>query len=126
MAIRSSGAVAGILLASTLAGYPACAADVANSSTLEEIVVTAQKRAGSVQDTPFSVSATTEEQIRNSGAGNITDFARNITAQPRLGVVEGVVDGSVEVPKSGSVGGSGRLAVNLPVGETAAVRFVMY
>src|SRR6202166_265943 len=77
MAIRSSGAVAGILLASTLAGYPACAADVANSSTLEEIVVTAQKRAGSVQDTPFSVSATSQEQIRNSGAGNITDFARN-------------------------------------------------
>src|SRR6202790_2639683 len=78
MAFRTACAAAGILLASTQAGYPARAADVANSSTLEEIVVTAQKRAGSVQDTPFSVSATSQEQIRNSGAGNITDFARNI------------------------------------------------
>src|SRR5258708_7285344 len=41
-------------------------------------------------------------------------------------MVGGLVDGSVEVPKSGSVGGSRRLAVNFPVGETAAVRFVMY
>src|SRR5450631_4433238 len=211
MAIRSSGAVAGILLASTLAGYPARAADVANSSTLEEIVVTAQKRAGSVQDTPFSVSATSQEQIRNSGAGNITDFARNvagltiadlgpgqsqiairgissgqiirdmpgvkeqvgvyldespisvalftpdlelfdlervevlrgpqgtlfgagseagtiryITTQPKLGVLEGLADASVELPKSGSVGASGRLAVNLPMGDTAAARIVVY
>ncbi len=78
MGIRSYCSVAGILAASVLAGYQAHAAETAGSSTLEEIVVTAQKRAGSVQDTPFSVSATSEEQIRNSGASNITDFARNI------------------------------------------------
>src|SRR5260370_13520336 len=41
-------------------------------------------------------------------------------------MVEGLVDGPVEVPKSGSVGGSGRLAVNFPVGDTAAVRLVIY
>jgi len=149
------------------------------------------------------VSATSQEQIRNSGAGNITDFARNVAGltmpilargkarsrsaasarvrsfatsrasrkqvgvyldesaisvalftpdlelfdldrievlrgpqgtlfrrrvrsghgsaisppNPKLGMVEGLVDGSVEVPKSGSVGGSGRLAVNFPIGE---------
>ena len=179
--------------------------------TLEEIVVTAQKRAGSVQDTPFSVSATSQQQIRNSGAQNITDFARNvagltiadlgpgqsqmairgissgqvirdqpgvkeqvgvyldespisvalftpdlelfdlerievlrgpqgtlfgagseagtvryITTQPKLGVLEGVADASVELPRSGSVGASGRLAVNLPMGDTAAARIVVY
>src|SRR6202163_2746448 len=78
MAIRCNSTFAFILLASAWAAHPARAADVANPSTLEEIVVTAQKRAGSVQDTPFSVSATSQEQIRNSGAGNITDFARNV------------------------------------------------
>src|ERR1700692_3119752 len=78
MAFRTTCAAAGILLASTQAGYPARAADTASSSTLEEIVVTAQKRVGSVQDTPFSVSATSQERIRNSGAENITDFARNV------------------------------------------------
>jgi iron complex outermembrane recepter protein len=211
MAFRTTCAATGILLASMQAGYPARAADVANSFTLEEIVVTAQKRAGSVQDTPFSVSATSQEQIRNSGAGNITDFARNvagltiadlgpgqsqmairgissgqvirdqpgvkeqvgvyldespisialftpdlelfdldrievlrgpqgtlfgagseagtvryITTQPKLGVLEGLADASVEWPKSGSIGGSGRLAVNLPMGDTAAARIVVY
>src|ERR1700681_851979 len=78
MAIRCNSTFAFILLASAWAAHPARAADTAAASTLEEIVVTAQKRAGSVQDTPFSVSATSQEQIRNSGAGNITDFARNV------------------------------------------------
>jgi iron complex outermembrane receptor protein len=211
MATRYRCFIGGLAIASVLGGFAARSAEPAGAPTLEEIVVTAQKRAGSVQDTPFSVSATSQEQIRNSGAGNITDFARNIagltiadlgpgqsqvairgissgqvirdqpgvkeqvgvyldesaisvalftpdlelfdldrievlrgpqgtlfgagseagtiryiTAQPKLGITEGVVDGSVEVPKSGSVGASGRLAINLPVGETAAVRFVMY
>jgi len=211
MSIRRNHTVSGILLASAVAAYPATAADTSASSTLEEIVVTAQKRAGSVQDTPFSVSATSEEQIRNSGAGNITDFARNvagltiadlgpgqsqiairgissgqvirdqpgvkeqvgvyldesaisvalftpdlelfdlarievlrgpqgtlfgagseagtiryITTQPKIGVLEGLADASVELPKSGSVGASGRLAVNLPMGDTAAARVVVY
>jgi iron complex outermembrane receptor protein len=199
------------VFAAALGAHPARAADTAASSTLEEIVVTAQKRTGSVQDTPFSVSATSEEQIRNSGAGNITDFARNvaglaiadlgpgqsqiairgissgqvirdqpgvkeqvgvyldespisvalftpdlelfdldrievlrgpqgtlfgagseagtiryITTQPKLGVLEGLADASVEWPKSGSIGGSGHLAVNLPMGNTAAARIVVY
>ena len=211
MGIRCNCTVSGILLAAAVAAYPAGAAETGASSTLEEIVVTAQKRAGSVQDTPFSVSATSEEQIRNSGAGNITDFARNvagltiadlgpgqsqvairgissgqvirdqpgvkeqvgvyldespisvalftpdlelfdlerievlrgpqgtlfgagseagtiryITTQPKIGVLEGLADASVELPKSGSVGASGRLAVNLPMGDTAAARVVVY
>src|SRR5450432_4648428 len=211
MAIRCNCTVAIILFASVLTAHPARAADAAASTTLEEIVVTAQKRAGSVQDTPFSVSATSQLQIRNSGAGNITDFARNvagltiadlgpgqsqiairgissgqvlrdmpgvkeqvgvyldespisvalftpdlemfdlerievlrgpqgtlfgagseagtvryITTQPKIGVLEGLVDGSIELPKSGSVGASGRLAVNMPMGDTAAVRLVVY
>src|SRR6266481_3834027 len=78
MANRCTSTVACILFVSALAAHPARAADTAAASTLEEIIVTAQKRAGSVQDTPFSVSATSEEQIRNSGAANITDFARNV------------------------------------------------
>src|SRR6202051_4178777 len=211
MGIRCNCIAACILFVSGLAAVPARAADTAASSTLEEIVVTAQKRAGSVQDTPFSVSATSQEQIRNSGAENITDFARNvaglsiadlgpgqsqiairgissgqvirdqpgvkeqvgvyldewpisialftpdlelfdldrievlrgpqgtlfgagsearplrsITTQPKLGVLEGLADASVEWPKSGSVGGSGRLAVNLPMGDSAAARIVVY
>jgi iron complex outermembrane recepter protein len=211
MSTRGNCTVAAILFASMIGGYSAHAAQSADTSTLEEIIVTAQKRVGSVQDTPFSVSATSEEQIRNSGANNITDFARNIagltiadlgpgqsqvairgissgqvirdqpgvkeqvgvyldespisvalftpdlelfdldrvevlrgpqgtlfgagseagtlryiTTQPKLGVLGGITDASLEWPKSGSVGGSIRAAVNLPMGETAAVRIVVY
>src|SRR4051812_900558 len=48
------------------------------AGVLQEIIVTAQKRSANLQDVPFSVSATSEAQIRDSGSGNIVDLARNI------------------------------------------------
>ena len=44
----------------------------------EEIVVTAQKRATSLQEVPFSVAAMTGQDIRESGATNIVEVARNV------------------------------------------------
>jgi iron complex outermembrane receptor protein len=44
---------------------------------IELIIVTAQKRESALQDVPFSVAATSEAQIRNSGAGNIVELSRN-------------------------------------------------
>lgn len=44
---------------------------------IEQIIVTAQKRASALQDVPFSVAAASEQQIRNSGAQNVIDLARN-------------------------------------------------
>jgi iron complex outermembrane recepter protein len=202
-----------ILSAAILAPLSVSAQQVppAPTGALEEVVVTAQKRATNLQDVPFSVASTSDEQIRNAGVGNIVDLARNvagltiadlgpgqsqisirgisagqvirdqpgvkeqvgvyldespisvalftpdlelfdldrfevlrgpqgtlfgagstsgtlryITKQPKLGAFEGVVDGSLEDPTHGSVGGSLRAALNLPVGDTAAVRFVGY
>ena len=211
MAIRCNYTVAGMVLGSALAGFAAQAAESADAPSLQEIVVTAQKRTESLQDVPFSVSATSEQQIRNSGAGGIVDFARNvagltiadlgpgqsqvairgissgqvirdqpgvkeqvgvyldespisvalftpdlelfdldrievlrgpqgtlfgagseagtiryITTQPKLGVFGGLADTSVESPKNGTAGASLRGAVNLPIGDTAAVRIVAY
>jgi iron complex outermembrane receptor protein len=45
---------------------------------LGEVVVTAQKRSSNLQDVPFSVAAASEEQLRNAGASNIVDLARNV------------------------------------------------
>ena len=56
------------------AATPAAEAD---RDILAEIVVTAQKRETALQDVPFSVAAAGEEQIRNSGSGNIVELARN-------------------------------------------------
>ncbi len=49
-----------------------------SADAIQEIIVTATKRAVSLQDVPFSVAAVTEGQIRNSGATDIADLARNI------------------------------------------------
>jgi iron complex outermembrane recepter protein len=51
----------------------------AADETIERIIVTAQKREADLQDVPFSVSATSEEQIRNSGASNIIELSRNVS-----------------------------------------------
>jgi iron complex outermembrane receptor protein len=177
----------------------------------EEIIVTAQKRATSLQDVPFSVAALTNEDIKESGATNIVDIARNvpglyiadlgpgqsqvairgisagqvirdqpgvkesvgiyldespisvalftpdldlydldrievlrgpqgtlfgagsssgtvryITAQPNIGEAGGSLDLTVSNTTDGEAGGSLRGAVNVPLGEKAAMRAVAY
>jgi len=45
---------------------------------LQEVIVTATKRSENIQNVPFSVSATSQDQIINSGASDIVDLARNV------------------------------------------------
>src|SRR5256884_848197 len=49
-----------------------------DQAAIQEIIVTATKREANLQDVPFSVSATSQDQIRNSGAMDLVDLARNI------------------------------------------------
>src|SRR5467141_5453082 len=61
------------------AGLPFVAsAQQVDQVAILEVIVTAQKRVANLQDVPFSVSATSQDQIRNSGASDIVDLARNI------------------------------------------------
>jgi iron complex outermembrane receptor protein len=53
-------------------------ASPADDNAIDEIIVTAQKRATSLQDVPFSVAAVTSEDIEQSGATNIVELARNV------------------------------------------------
>ena len=57
-------------------------AQVANNppDTMEnaEIIVTATKRASTIQDVPFSVNAQTQEDIQRANANTIEDIARNV------------------------------------------------
>jgi len=50
----------------------------AEGEQIGSIIVTAQKRETDLQDVPFAVSATSEEQIRASGAGNVIELSRNV------------------------------------------------
>lgn len=50
---------------------------VERDDIIARIVVTAQKRETALQDVPFAVAAASEQQIRESGAGNIAELSRN-------------------------------------------------
>ena len=52
--------------------------DQGAQGALQEVIVTAQKRVANLQDVPFSVSSTSQDQIRNYGAENLIDLARNV------------------------------------------------
>ncbi|MGH1372713.1 MAG: TonB-dependent receptor [Cellvibrionaceae bacterium] len=59
---------------------------VSQEFALEEIVVTAQKRAQSLQDVPISVSAVGGEKIADAGIENLQDLSAYV---PNLKIVEG-------------------------------------
>ncbi|HTL21638.1 MAG TPA: TonB-dependent receptor [Steroidobacteraceae bacterium] len=185
--------------------------DQGTQPALQEVVVTAQKRAANIEDVPFSVSATSQQQIINSGSQDLVDLSRNIasftvadlgpgqsqmairgissgqvirdqpgvkeqvgvyldespisvalftpdlelfdldrfevlrgpqgtlfgagseagtvryiTHQPDLGRYEAITDASFESVEYGDHGGMARGAFNVPLGDTAAVRLVLY
>ncbi|WP_242128287.1 TonB-dependent receptor [Sphingobium sp. Sx8-8] len=60
------------------------------------------------------------------GSGSEGGTVRYITKQPRLGRTEGTVEAGVNVLKGGDVGYSGKGAINLPLGDNAAIRAVGY
>jgi iron complex outermembrane recepter protein len=74
-----TGRLIRFIAAAGFAGLPFVAsAQQVDQVAIQEVIVTAQKREANLQDVPFSVSATSQDQIRNSGAGDLVDLARNI------------------------------------------------
>src|SRR3954454_717391 len=60
------------------------------------------------------------------GAGSVGGTIRYITNQPKLGATEGQVEGDINTVKDGSIGYGLKGAINLPLGNTAALRVVGY
>ena len=188
-------------------------AQAADEAAADEnvIIVTATKRASTVQDVPFSINAQTQEDIQRANASTIEDISRNIagltvqnlgpgqsqvsvrgvsagqiirdqpgvkeqvgvyldesvislslftpdldlfdlnrvetlrgpqgtlfgsgsvggtiryiTNQPRLGRTEGVIEANINTVDEGDIGYHFKGAVNVPLGEKAALRAVAY
>ena len=75
-------AISLITAASLLIGSPLVFAQGEEQTTnwQEEVVVTARKREETLQDVPFSISATTEQDMRNRGMSTIEDISRNVAS----------------------------------------------
>ena len=58
------------------------------------------------------------------GSGSVGGTIRYITNQPRLGVTEGAIEANVNLVDGDDIGGHLKGAVNVPVGENAAIRAV--
>ena len=71
---------AGVSALAVLIALPAIAADAVGASEVEELVVTARKRDEALIDVPFSVSAQSEQVMRNRGITNVEELSRNIAS----------------------------------------------
>ena len=60
------------------------------------------------------------------GSGSVGGTIRYITNQPQLGITEGQVEGDLNTFSGGSVGYALKGAINVPLGNTAALRVVGY
>ncbi len=60
------------------------------------------------------------------GSGSVGGTVRYITNQPRIGVVEGQVEANINLVDGDDLGGALRGAINLPLGDSAAIRAVAY
>ena len=94
---RVAAAVGSILAASTASGQ-----DVGSSTQpIEEIVVTAQKRAERLQDVPTSVTAISGDKLSELGLSQLADYAQYV---PGLAVQNGGSPGQVSVTLRGIAG----------------------
>ena len=85
------------LVTTAVAAFVSSEPGIATAMVLEEIIVTAQKREESLQDTPVAVTAFTSTAIENKGIDNISDLAEftpNLvfdTTSPVSGLSSGAV-----------------------------------
>jgi len=60
------------------------------------------------------------------GSGSLSGTVRYISNQPKAGVSESVGEFTLGSVSQGSLGGSAKVAVNVPIGDTSAMRFAGY
>lgn len=61
-----------------LAALSVSGAVFAEEEIMEEVVVTATKRAATIQEVPFSINAQTQADIQRSGSTNLEELSRNV------------------------------------------------
>jgi len=88
---RVAAAVTRAIAAAAIAGGTAIVPAVAQAQALDEVVVTAERRATNIQDTPISLVALTEEVLEAKGVEDIMDLS---DFTPNLSIKGGRVGGN--------------------------------
>src|SRR5688572_31383272 len=91
------------LVATAVAIVLAQSAIAQETTTLGEITVTARKRAESLQDVPFAISARTGDQLQQAGASNIEDISRNIAGFTVLNLGPGQSQAAIRGVSGGKI-----------------------
>src|SRR5688572_30091329 len=91
------------LVATAVAIVLAQSAIAQETTTLGEITVTARKRAESLQDVPFAISARTGDQLAAAGATNIEDISRNIAGFSVLNLGPGQSQAAIRGVSGGKI-----------------------
>ena len=89
-------AVLGVAIAVLGAGNVMIMAPVFAQNVIEEIVVTARKRAENLQDVPAAVSAYSAEQLKDRGIDNIVEIGR-LTPNMTVNETNGLVSGAMQI-----------------------------
>ncbi|MBL4837478.1 MAG: TonB-dependent receptor plug domain-containing protein [Kordiimonadaceae bacterium] len=112
---RLCTSISSLAVAAAMASQPLLAEDRADAEgfTLEEITVTAQKRAKSLLDVPISINAITGDIIRKS---NITDIRGLMSLAPTLNVTQSAAPGDVIVAIRGLGTSSFNIGIEPSVG----------
>jgi iron complex outermembrane recepter protein len=80
--------------ATTAAAAPAPATQERNTAELEEVIVTAQKRAESLQDVPLAVSAISADKLLEAGINKVEDLKNYV---PSFFMVEGAGGNTISI-----------------------------
>jgi iron complex outermembrane recepter protein len=88
-----------VISAATADATPAAAAQESAGAALEEVIVTAQKRAESLQDVPLSVSAVSADKLFEAGINKISDLKNYV---PSFFMVEGAGGNTISIRRVSS------------------------
>ena len=81
-----------LALFTSIASLSIPALPVAAAPALEEVIVTAQKRAESLMDVPISILAVSGEKISNAGIEDLSELSTYI---PNLVITEGTINTNI-------------------------------
>ena len=87
----------------------------AQDDVIEEIIVTATKRASTIQDVPFSINAQTQSDIQRSGATNLEELSRNVAGLTIQNLGPGQSQVAIRGVSAVRSTCQARVAINLPI-----------